>query len=297
MAITINCACAESIEPEEYIEWVDRNIDANDPSSIQESAPKLLALANNKHLLIDTIRAPLQRMASGLQLDNPYTDATFMLSHVLGSTYKQRFAVRANIWTAPKLRGNSMDYETKLYAYENAHDHNFDFLTVGYFGPGYTTKVYEYDSSKVDGILNEHVDIRFLEETTLPPGKIMFYRHGLDIHTQIPPTALSVSLNLLVMNRELQAYSQQYQFDIDRQCISAYVYGYTMNRVSLMEFAGDIGDDNTAELLERIARICPCPRTRAAAYRSLSMLVPSEIERIHSMMCNDASALVREYGV
>jgi hypothetical protein len=71
-------------------------------------------------------------------------------------------------------------------------------MTVGFFGPGYETTIYEYDSSKVTGFVGESVDLRFLETTQLPPGKVMLYRPHADVHAQYPPSELSISLNLMV---------------------------------------------------------------------------------------------------
>jgi len=302
MAVTVDCADEpDSVSPitlDEYVDWVTHNVDITDLASIVESAPKLHMLSKNKSLLLDTVAGSIKMMASSaLQPTNPYTDVTFLLYDGIRGGHGSTFAVRANIWDVPQLRGGSADYEERLYLYFDTHDHNFDFLTVGYYGPGYRTKIYEYDRSTVDGSVGERVAMRFTEETSLPEGKVMLYRHGRDIHTQLPPESMSISLNLLVANATLQRYSQQYRFDAGTGTIIGYVDGLSSERMSLMKLAGEIGNEGTAEVLEQIAHTHPCALTRAEAYRSFVKLVPSEIDSARVAVAADRSALVRGCGV
>jgi hypothetical protein len=165
-------------------------------------------------------------------------------------------------------------------------------MTVGYYGPGYRTEIYEYDARAVQGLVGESVDLHFLEDTTLPEGKVMLYRRCVDIHTQFAPESMSISLNLMVPS-SLQKYSQQYSFDIENHRISGYVDGHSSYRVSMLDIAGEIGDQDTAEVLGRIAKVNPCPRARASAHKAFHKLMPSEIEYTRRAVLSDGSALVR----
>src|SRR3546814_4352282 len=78
--------------------------------------------------------------------------------------------VRANIWPAEadhcfKASG------AKTFVYGVPHDHNFSFLTSGYFGPGYRSDYYEYDYAQVAGYVGERPGLRFIERSALSEGK------------------------------------------------------------------------------------------------------------------------------
>lgn len=290
MAITCPVTSKAAIELDEYLEIVDTTVDLQDQDSILASAPSLHALSQNARLLDRFLRRPLESaaLADSLEGENLYTDATLLLS----SSSQRSCFVRANIWRKSKSRAGTFDFDNKLYSYHDGHDHNFDFMTVGYYGSGYHTRIFEYDQSKVTGEIGERVEMRFLEETTLPKGKVMFYRKSVDIHEQFGPDEISVSLNLMTLS-PTQRYRQQYRFDLNNGLISGYVDGSQSRRVSILEIAGAIGDENTAELLATIARQNPCPRARAAAYRSFSRLMPSELEATVRGVEADVSPLVR----
>lgn len=49
----------------------------------------------------------------------------------------------------------------------------------------------------VSGWQGETVGLRFIERSTLSPGKLMLYRAHLDVHSQLAPEAMSVSLNVM----------------------------------------------------------------------------------------------------
>lgn len=292
MATTVNCSCDGPIELDEYVQWVDENVDVQDQSSLLESASKLLMLSKNRYLLTRIVDTSLKSMNDlGAQAGNQYSDSTFLLV----GNYRQKrkdFFLRMNVWREPRMRGGTVEYEKRLYSYGLPHDHNFDFLTVGYYGPGYRTRIYEYDASKVMGYIPERIDLHFLEETTLPVGKLMFYRNGVDVHEQAPPESLSISLNLIVQTPQ-NISRQQYYFDIEGQAISQYGDGAIGRHLALIELAGDIGNADTAEVLEYIGKNYPDPRERAAALKAFYKLAPGESERVKAIIFADKSEVVR----
>ncbi|RMH36860.1 MAG: hypothetical protein D6694_13515 [Gammaproteobacteria bacterium] len=154
----------------------------------------------------------------------------------------------------------SWSQEAELYAYGLPHDHNFSFLTVGHFGSGYRTIIYEYDASKVSGEIGEKVDVNFSEDTTLSNGKVMYFRAGKDIHIQFPPEEFSVSLNMIPTPKSL-SFRPQYIFDIEAGRIINYAKSQVPQRLGLIALAEQLGDMHTAELLDRIAATHPCRRT------------------------------------
>src|SRR5262249_50680818 len=155
----------------------------------------------------------------------------------------------------PRDRGNH------LFSYQIPHDHNFSFLTVGYWGAGYETAIYEYDRSRVSGRAGEPVQLSFLERTTLPRGKVMFYRALTDVHCQEPPEEFSISLNLVLPLAEPE---EQLFFDLDSSTVTEHGSAPGAGIVALCRLATHLGGGHTIGALEEIAHRHACRRARAA---------------------------------
>ena len=164
--------------------------------------------------------------------------------------------------------------ESRVFSYGLAHNHNFSFLTIGYFGPGYRSEIYEADPSKVEGYMGESVELKFLEDTTLPVGKMMIYRRGWDVHTQLPPEGLSISLNLLMASSGNNAVTQYYVDTETGKIIGFPDVNTSSKRLTLLDLAGCIGDLNTVDLLDRVVQTSTCFRTRVSAARAILGLLP-----------------------
>jgi hypothetical protein len=268
MAISTFHKIDKHIGVDEFVDYVDNNIDITSDESIVSAAPMLQALANNKETLIDLFNQDLLRYetAQGASYSQSST--------ILGRGQKQGFIVRTNMWPP---RGNSKvrTIEGALFSYDLPHDHNFSFLTANYFGPGYETEIWECDDpSKIVGHVDEHVALTFLERTRLTPGKQMYFRRQRDIHIQYPPEEYSVSLNLMIANRQ-DLLADQFEFDTKNNRIVAFPEGtISSRRVFTMKMAGAIGNENTADILMHIAKTHPCRRTREAALSSSLTIVP-----------------------
>ena len=291
MAHTFNFSFGQKMELGEYIEFVRENVDPRDEASICESAWALHALSLDGSLFENIIGNAIREIAeAGVAQEgyNQYTDATFMLY----ITPDEPFFVRANVWRSAKAMSADLDLETRLYAYETPHDHNFDFVTVGYFGDGYETEIYEYDHDSVEGYIGEYVDLRFLERTFLPEGKVMMFRRRKDVHIQMPPKETSISLNLMIS--PTNPMTQQFGFDLNARTISEFIHGNQSKFVSLIDFAGEIGGQNAIEPLLSLATKSFQPRLRASAIRSISMLDPTLTEMLVSRYGKDSHPLVRE---
>src|SRR5436305_14335085 len=127
MAITIQDNRSDSMELPEFMDHVNRNYKHVTLESLLEIAPYLAKLARNRHFLEDFIIAELKDIST-FQLHNPYSAQSLNLGFVAG-----KFYLRANIWLPEHMFTNSnAKGEQKLFSYELPHDHNFDFLTVGY---------------------------------------------------------------------------------------------------------------------------------------------------------------------
>lgn len=289
MALTIESQTTEVTSLEDYQQHVIDHVDVRDLDSVCGSAGKLKALANNRTFLVEHLNRSLRDWRN-FQLANSYTAQTLLLGG------GPDFVIRANIWTPPPADANLQAEQKSLFVYDVPHDHNFSFLTVGFFGPGYETTIYEYDSKGVTGKIGEKVELRFLETTTLPTGKMMFYRKSRDIHSQNYPSSLSISLNLLLAPPETNQ-RDQFLFDLESSRIAQYARNTASTRLIMCHIARYIGDARTVSLLEELSSRHSSPRVRLTAAESLSILEPSSRSKIWIRSAEDESPLVRDYAL
>jgi hypothetical protein len=288
MALTLSSETTLVTSLEDYKEYVSQHVDVSDPDSVCASADQLKALANNKTFLTEHLNNELSNWREW-QRSNPYTAQTLLLGG------NSDFLVRANIWLPPPKDPVAREEQRRLFFYEVPHDHNFSFLTVGYFGSGYETTIYEYDPSTVQGEIGEKVKLRFLENTTLPQGKMMFYRKCQDIHTQGYPKEFSISLNLLLSSPEA-IQRDQYFFDLESSRIKQYARNAFSSHMMICRVARYIGNSETVNLLDALSRSHTSQRVRIAATESLSALEPSSNEAIWEYAADDSGTLVREHA-
>jgi hypothetical protein len=287
MPIVIDTQETRSLQLEELIERLDTDLDTRCHDSMTAAAADLKALANNRTFLADVVARELKDLA-GMQRGNTYTPQVVML-HL--NPCKNYF-LRANIWPSANdavMQASGPD----PFFYHKPHDHNFNFLTVGYHGPGYWSDYYEYDYDKVAGYPGESMGLRFIERSALTQGKVMLYRAFVDVHDQLPADELSISLNIME-NTLRPVITDQYAADTATGVIKKMVN--RNNMVCVLSVAAAIGDENTVEIIDHIARNHVNPRIRFAALRSLGSRVGCADERIELLMqgMHDTSTLVRE---
>lgn len=286
MAFSITSDSRQVISLGEYIQYVDNKVDLRDYDSIVDSAPMLSALSNDRRLVVNFFNESLK---TEILKERPiYTAQSFILGHGEG------FYVRGNIWKPLTTVERMRAMEERLYSYNLSHDHNFIFLTIGHFGPGYKTMIYEYERDALSGFPGETVELRFLEETTLPVGKMMLYREGVDVHTQLPPPELSISLNLMIMP-ESGLIKDQYFFDVEKSTLVGTPPDADYSkRASIIEMAGYTGDEETAALLTRLAYTHPCSHARMAAIRALDTQLGQTAAVAIEKLTLDGDARVRD---
>ena len=151
--------------------------------SLLHAAAWLRRLGNNRSFLGDMLVEELKNRHRECEERSAYGPQVVMLSRPKGD-----FFIRANIWPSEDERVVKASGGAS-FVYGLPHDHNFDFLTIGYFGPGYWSDYYEFDYEALDGWSGEPARLRFIERARLEPGKLMQYRAHLDIHRQLPPDA------------------------------------------------------------------------------------------------------------
>lgn len=283
MALTIPCSTTKVIGIDEFMQYVESEVDLEDIESLASSALMLRALANDKALVV-------RELNNLLMTPKPTSRWSTIHSVALGKA--DGFYVRANIWPTNDDMTNARPYQSQI-AYSLAHDHNFTFLTVTHLGPGYETEIYEYDYDKTEGYVGEPVDLQFLQKTKFTTGSVMLYRGSRDAHVQYPPSELTITLNLMVESRTRR---DQYHFDLATRTISSVGDPGAVGRVSLLTLAGLMGDGNSEDLLDQIATTHPCRQTRLAAFQSLSQRKPAAQEQIWEKAAGDREALVANAG-
>src|SRR5687768_9138279 len=230
--------------------------DPQENESLRHAAHWLHRLGMNGDFLAELLLAELKDRHREENPASAYGPQVIMLSPLGGE-----FFLRANIWPS---RDEHMFRASGggSFVYELPHDHNFDFLTVGYFGPGYWSDYWEYDYEAVAGAVGEKARLRFVERSRLEPGKLMHYRAHRDVHSQLPPDALSVSLNVMHAGGA-QGCLDQYRFDVDKDEIAA-VISPGAGEVFLRIAVG-LGCEEARDLAERFARTHPSDRMRLTA--------------------------------
>jgi len=236
------------------------NASGFDPSSedsLLHAAGWLRRLGNNRDFLGDMLVDQLKARHRDAGEASAYGPQVVMLSPAKGS-----FFLRANIWPSRAERSFQASGGAS-FVYELPHDHNFDFLTVGYFGPGYWSDYWEFDYDALDGWRGEPAGLRFVERSRLMEGKLLHYRAHRDVHSQLPPDGLSVSLN--VMHAAMaQGWLDQYRFDTEAGTVAGILNEGASE--AFLRIAVGLGSDEALGLVEHFACSHPSDRMRFAAW-------------------------------
>lgn len=252
----------EALSLADLIDALDAaNVDPCDEDAFASLGPLLARLARNRHFLADLAVAELKDRCRHQRRTNHYGAQVMLLRPTAG-----HYGLRANFW--PALSDGAVKASgTEPFFYGHAHDHNFDFLTVGYLGPGYWSDHYEADYAALARIPGEPAGLRFIGRQALGQGQVMLYRRHRDVHAQLPPDSFSVSLNILGYGAE-QCWFDQYRFDPAADTIVAGLTT-TPSQVLLAAAVG-IGCDNARDLAENFARTHPSDRMRLTAIDALA---------------------------
>ncbi len=243
-----------------------RGFDPRDEESLAHAALQLRRLGNDPDFLGDLIVDELAAGRGGEAGEQSYGPQVIMLSRPGARGKGGEFFLRANIW--PSADEHMMRASgAEPFVYHLPHDHNFDFLTLGYFGPGYWSDYYEYDYESVVGWRGEPVDLRFVERSALAQGKLMHYRAHLDVHSQLPADSLSVSLNVMHAGGA-QGWLDQYRFDVEAGKVTA-IIGQGASE-AFLRIAVGLGGEEALDLAERFGRHHPSDRMRLAAWDALA---------------------------
>jgi hypothetical protein len=278
---------ATPISLEEAVIRFEEVITPGKPQAALDGVEILSALAANQSFLVDFIVKELNRPDKGYQSSNNYTDITI---HIYTGP---SFHLRANVWSPSKNIGGTTQIIDRLHAYNLGHNHNFHFLTIGYYGPGYETTMAEFDPSVVGGNpIGQRAYLKNVRRLTLNQGNMIYFEANTDAHIQHPASSLSVSLNLMPKQVDVNV-TEQYEFDFSNDRIIDYIKGQVSHRVALVKMLGLLGRQGYRAELERLATCSPCARTRLECFKQL--IAVEGRDDVRRLASNDGSGLVRDW--
>ncbi|MEM8726808.1 MAG: transposase [Pseudomonadota bacterium] len=270
MPFLIDYRSEEQCTLEECVEALgELGFDPRDDGNLAEAASWLRRLNNNRTFLAEML---VDRLAGRTEseIDSGYGPQAIVLSGRRGNRNGSMF-LRANIWPAE----HDLCFRTsgaKTFVYGVPHDHNFSFLTSGYIGPGYRSDYFEYDYERVAGYAGERVDLTFVERSALHEGKLMLYRAHKDVHSQLPPESLSVSLNVMHVD-PAQGWFDQYGFDLERREVSRVLSPNATE--AFLRVAVASGSEEAEEFARWVGGTHPSERLRLASYEARSARLAS----------------------
>lgn len=270
MPRVIDNRAAGALDIGDVIAGLGDGFDPLDEGNTIAAAQLLAGLGRNREFLGDLLVEQLRDRHRDAAVGSAYGPQAIVLSPVRGKCF-----LRANIWPSENEACFSAS-GARNFVYGMPHDHNFDFLTVGYFGPGYGSDYYEYDYETVTGHRGEIAKLRFVERSALYEGRLMHYRAHRDIHSQLPPEATSISLNIMHVDAA-QGWFDQYGFDLDSNAVTG-----VLNPTSTETFlrcAVGLGTGTALDLAESFGKRHPSDRLRLASYEARSTLCPGAGER------------------
>jgi hypothetical protein len=284
MAYSFDADIKTDISFDDFINNINNKLIPGEMSTLQDCATDIQKLANNQEFLIAFVHKELNEFLN-FQSKNTHSAQTLVLYG------NQKFYFRVNIWPPLSKRQDIAEWQKSIFVYEEPHDHNFSFLTVGYFGGGYDTEIWEYDYNKISGIVGEEVDMKFLEKTSLSKGKAMIYRKSTDIHSQFAPNDYTVSLNVMPFETSL-VQNEQFYFDLNKKTITGITPSGATGRYFITELASTLGGDKIYNKLEEISKNHTNPFLRLRCYDAMAAIHKEDKTLIWKTALKDESIFV-----
>lgn len=257
MSLKLATRAEPAISLQRFVEWIEANIDFRNPESLRSAAQPLRALSLNPHFLGDWMLQAHQQQGDQFQAGNFYNYQSLVLR------VTPDYLLRANFWQPERAHSKLSNHERLAFGYGIPHNHNFHLLTVGYYGSGYLTDHWHWDDPWSDRAIGEAVDLRYVARERLATGDAMLYRAFEDVHSQIAPESLSVSLNLMTHTRRDTV--PQYMFCEEARTVVGLVGSPLDARLHLAEIARALLPDLAEQHLREVAASDPSTRMRRLA--------------------------------
>lgn len=145
------------------------------------------------------------------------------------------YVIRINLWfPEADIPQAVVRRYSEYFSVDVCHNHNYDFFTVGVYGPGYTSDYFKCSYDISDLALGDVVEFDASWSMSLEKGTTAFVRQDTEFHTQYAPPALSVSLNL-IPTQALAPGHKQYVLGDDRRTVSQIIVPAPMSVHSEVE--------------------------------------------------------------
>tara|TARA_B100000614_G_scaffold243463_1_gene246710 strand:- start:369 stop:1271 length:903 start_codon:yes stop_codon:yes gene_type:complete len=234
-----------SISIDEFLDELPKAAELQGPDQYLHILDRLWRTRGEIEFIEKTIRDIFDEKP-GHELKDGYGDSAIVLGK-FGD-----FNVRAVKWPPMSMVSLPNMYRVGL-AYDFAHNHDFQLITKGVFGPGYETDVHRCDAALLDGSIGETVDLEYQGRFKLNRGSVMWYEQYHDVHNQIAPQSFSLSLN--VIPNKTDSSNPQLGFDVANGRISTFTRNGESRIVSLIGLLSEFSDtEETLELAYRTAR-------------------------------------------
>lgn len=261
MPLVIDGLAADAIcDRELAARFREANVAPGDDDALLAMAPLLAGLYRNREFLRRKLHDQLDLCLNGSPQITA-TSQTFNLGE-LGSGHYLRMV----FWPSPSDEFYAR-CDNSVFYYGRPHDHNFSFLTVGYDGPGYESDYFEVCQDTAHWYPGCEVELKPVGRKRLAKGQLMFYRRHVDVHSQLPPSENSITVNIMSPGTRGPKGSQ---FIFDQS--AARVEQIMQSRFNPVTFdmAMCLEDDSVHEQIEHIARHHSDDYVRYYAFKSLA---------------------------
>ncbi|MCT2398299.1 transposase [Novosphingobium mangrovi (ex Huang et al. 2023)] len=252
---------------EALVTW---GFDPGEEESLSHAANWLKRLGNDPHFLGDAL-VDMMAGLGGDAMDLPATQGAGINHIVLVPPERGNFTISAHIW--PSLADHALRASApEALGYGIVRDHNYDFLDLGYFGPGCEIDDYECDPETMAGWQGEPVMLTPLGRSRMETGSIVHYRAGRDFRCLHPPESLSVTLTLSHAHPS-HCWRDHYVLERRRGRAGAFriarVLGHGPSE-TFLRIAVALGGEEAQDLARRLGTSHPSDRMRIAAWRALA---------------------------
>lgn len=265
MSIVLKLDNEDRLSLREFVDHLETTFDLEEADSLIGVAPHFRSLANDPDLIAYHFNAEIQYV---LNAKNERRD----VSSPLVIADAPNYCLQANIWM-PDAQADALRPPSGLSAgVRHAHNHNFNVMTIGYFGPGHITDLYAFNPKAGGGELGDRVDLRFTERVRIQKNCAVICRETVDAHAHVAPDALSISMSLSIFSDNTQV-ADRFVFDPQASTICGYVETADVyQRAAVVRLAGEVGNEQTLELFDALLRRSPCHRVREAALAATARL-------------------------
>lgn len=145
------------------------------------------------------------------------------------------FIMRMNLWLPEAdLPRQVSDRYAEYFSVDVFHNHNYDFFTVGVYGPGYYSEYYSTSQDISDLALGDEITFDRQWNMSLARGVTAFVLQDAEFHVQYAPEALSMSLNL-IPTKIFAPDHKQYVLAKDRKTVSQVILPAPAANVTSLE--------------------------------------------------------------